>query len=180
MTSSSLALPRLVRRTMILNISKINYHIFSPLDQHRSGNDPHHPRCPRYVINGSALSTRTSCHLPRGLLFNLLHNFLWSHIITLGSSLTWQKHDAQRKDRGSCCSTSLDRPDVLLSKHFTFSCWGYSHGNSKIIEYRCLFENPPFLSLVNQSQHLLTFPPTCSLNKTRSIAEASWGTKLYS
>ena len=174
MTSSSL--PRLVRRTMILVISKINYHIFSPLDQHRSGNDPHHPRCPRYVINGSALSTRTSCHLPRGLLFNLLHDgLLWSHIITLSSSLTWQKHDAQRNDRKIEDYVALPHWTVLM-----YSCWGYSHGNSKIIEYRCLFENPPFLSLVNQSQHLLTFPPTCSLNKTRSIAEASWGTKLYS
>ena len=36
---------------MIFVISGTNYHIFSPLDQHRSGNGPHHPRCPRYVIN---------------------------------------------------------------------------------------------------------------------------------
>lgn len=123
MTSSSLALPRLVRRTMILVISKINYHIFSPLDQHRSGNDPHHPRCPRYVINGSALSTRTSCHLPRGLLFNLLHNgLLWSHIITLSSSLTWQKHDAQRNDRKIEDYVALPHWTVLM-----YSCPNTSH-----------------------------------------------------
>jgi len=119
----SLVLPRLVRRTVTFVISKIDYHIFSPLDQYRSGNDPHHPRCPRYVINGSALSTRTSWHLPRGLLFNLLHDgLLWSHIITLSSSLTWQKHDAQRNDRKIEGYVALPHWTVLM-----YSCPNTSH-----------------------------------------------------
>lgn len=175
---------------MIFVISGTNYHIFSPLDQHRSGNGPHHPRCPRYVINGSALSTRTSCHLPRGLLFNLLHNdFLWSHIITLSSSLTWQKHDVQRNHRKiegwvtlphwtvlmySCPDTSRF---LMFPVGVTFSGIpkSSSTGASLKILLSCLLEK--------KSQHLLTFPPTCSLNKARSLAEASWGTtdlELYS
>lgn len=126
----SLVLPRLVRRTVTFVISKIDYHIFSPLDQYRSGNDPHHPRCPRYVINGSALSTSDVMSFAKRIAIQLV-----TQCFTLSSPSHMAKARCAKKDRGLSCSTSLDCPNVLLSRHFTFSdvaCWGYFLGNHRV------------------------------------------------